>query len=99
MRAYKLLRVRKDGTLGSLFINRAGVVPIGIWLDASYYPTKNYKPRAGWHATISPIAPHLTMKGRRWYEVEITGVQAYLRPTSQGSVWYTAKRMKVLKEV
>ena len=34
MIAYKLLRVRKDGTLGPLFVERSRVLPVGKYLGA-----------------------------------------------------------------
>tara|TARA_Y100000310_G_scaffold186813_1_gene186937 strand:- start:430 stop:642 length:213 start_codon:yes stop_codon:yes gene_type:complete len=43
MFGYKLFRVRKDGTLGSLFINKKERLPIGKWIKAESYPTKGYK--------------------------------------------------------
>ena len=99
MKAYKLLRVRKDGTLGSLFINRTLVITPNKWLQAESHWTKNYVYRPGWHATAAPVAPHLHMNGRKWYYVEITGVDKLRRPNSQGTMWYIAERMRVLKEV
>ena len=62
--AYKLLRVRRDLTLGPLFINRTQVIPIGVWLPAEDHPTVGYAHRPGWHAAPNPIAPHLSTKGR-----------------------------------
>ena len=41
MVGYKLFRVRKDGTLGSLFINKKEVLPIGEWIKSKSYPTKS----------------------------------------------------------
>lgn len=35
MITYKLFRQRKDGTLGSLFINRKARLPEGVWLQAN----------------------------------------------------------------
>ena len=32
MIAYKLLKRRRDGTLGPLFINASQRIPIGVWL-------------------------------------------------------------------
>ena len=52
--AYKLFRVRKDGTLGPLFINRRQVVPIGEWLTAEEHRTKGFAFRPGWHCTARP---------------------------------------------
>ena len=102
MIAYKLIRVRKDGTLGPLFINRAQVIPTGKWLTAEDHHTPGYARRPGWHAAADPIAPHLKTKlksgeHREWYEVEITGAVPIKRPACQGTTWYVAKRMRVLK--
>jgi hypothetical protein len=47
--AYKLFRVRKDGTLGPLFINRPQRVPVGKALVAEDHPTKGFAFRPGWH--------------------------------------------------
>ena len=96
MIAYKLFRVRKDGTLGSLFINRRARIPIGDWIPAGFYPTKGFKPCDAWHALAKPKAPHLSLKGRAWRKVEIENFVEQIRPKHQGSVWYLAKRMKVL---
>jgi len=38
------------------------------------------------------------MKGRRWYQVEIQGESKLKRPASQGTTWWIASQMKVLKE-
>ena len=99
MIAYKLLRVRKDGSLGPLFINRRQHIPVGRWLLAGYYPTRGYRPRAGWHCTKKPVAPHLTTKGRVWYEVEVRDAECYKRPESQGGEWVLAHLMKLRRPV
>ena len=67
MIAYKLLRVRKDGTLGSLFIDRKKVIEIGVWLKSESHQTKGYKYRPYFHCTSKPTAPHLSEKGRKWF--------------------------------
>ena len=94
--AYKLLRLRRDGTLGPLFINRQQVIPVGQWLTAEDHPTKGYARRPGWHAAAKPVAPHLSTKGRLWYKVELMGAEPLKRPASQGTTWYIAKHMKVI---
>lgn len=99
MIAYKLFRVRKNGTIGSLFINRKDILPIGEWLISKVYPTKGYALRPGWHATKKPFAPHLSMKGRIWYKVEIKDFYKHKRPINQGGVWYLAKQMMILGEI
>jgi len=97
--AYKLLKVRKDGTLGPLFINRRQRIPIGVWLDAEDHPTKGYAHRPGWHTTSMPSAPHLSMKGRAWYEVYISDYSLLKRPLYQGGLWYISKKMQVVGPV
>jgi hypothetical protein len=96
MRAYKLMRLRKNGTLGSLFINRREVYPIGKWMDAEYIPTKGFAKRAGWHCTLRKYAPHLSTKGRVWVEVEVEDFTPYLRPESQGGAWILAQKMRII---
>ena len=99
MIAYKLLRNRKDGSIGPLFINRKQRIPINEFLIAEDHPTKGYKHRMGWHCTIKPEAPHLSMKGRTWYKVEIEDFVEHIRPKNQGGLWFLANRMKVIGEV
>lgn len=95
--AYKLMRRRKDGTLGPLFINRVQRVPMNKWLAAEDHKTKGYKHRPGWHCTLIPVAPHLKlMEDRVWCEVHVRGVTRLTRPTSQGGEWLLAGGMKVV---
>jgi hypothetical protein len=97
MIAYKLIRVRKNGTLGPLFINCRQIIPIGVWLKAEFHPRKSFAPRKGWHCTLKPVAPHLSTRGRIWVEVEVKDTMLYNRPESQGGTWVLAQRMKVLR--
>jgi hypothetical protein len=99
MKAYKLFTVRKDGTLGSLFINRRQRIPVGVWLQAESHPTKGYKLRPYWHCTPEPTAPHLSIEGRRWHEVLIKEVVEMERPKSQGGTWYLAGQLKVIGDL
>lgn len=95
-KAYKLFCVRKDGSLGSLFINRKARLPIGEWIEAESYPTKGYAYRPYWHATEMPHAPHLSMKGRKWFEVELIDTEEFQRPAKQGGKWFLARYLKIL---
>ena len=97
MIAYKLMRLRKDGTLGPLFINAPAVIQIGVWFQAESHPTKGYLYRLGWHCTAKPVAPHLSTKGRVWVEVEVDDFTLYQRPVHQGGEWILAQWMKVNK--
>lgn len=99
MLAYKLLRVRKDGTIGPLFINQRQRIPTGKWIIAEDHPTKGYAHRPGWHCTIKPRAPHLSMNGRTWYAVLIKDFVEHRRPRAQGGLWFLAQQMKVIKKL
>lgn len=96
MIAYKLFRLRRDGSLGSLFINRKIRLEVGVWQKAESHPTKGFAVREGWHVTSSPNAPHLSMKGRVWKKVEIKDYYEMNRPESQGGKWFIAKRMRII---
>jgi len=100
--AYKLFKMRKDGTLGPLFINAKQVVPIGKWLKAENHPTNGYAARPGWHCCYTPHAPHLSKNpkhgcARVWCLVEVTDTKSYPRPESQGGAWLLANNMKVVE--
>jgi hypothetical protein len=98
MIGYKLFRVRKNGTLGPLFINRQLVIPVGTWLAAEEHPTAGYAFRPGWHACLRPVAPHLKHgKGRVWARVELEGTTLHARPAAQGGTWVLAQRLRVLE--
>jgi len=96
MIVYKLFRVLKSGVISPLFINKTARLPIGKWLEAEEHPTKGYKFRPFWHCTSQPIAPHLSLTGRQWYEVEMSDFWEFDRPDSQGGLWYLSKRIKIL---
>lgn len=104
MKAYKLLKQRKDGSLGPLFINAKAKLPVGVWMEAEDHPTKGYAHRPGWHCLPTPDAPHLSKNPksgpkRVWCEVEIAGTEVCLRPDTQGGVWYLAKHMKIVEVI
>ena len=94
---YKLVRVRRDGTLGPLFIDRATVIVTGVWLESRAVKTEGFSFRQGWHACSKKSAPHLSKRGRVWCKVSLQGVKEHHRPRSQGGLWYTAKIMRVDK--
>lgn len=99
---FKLLKRRKDGTLGPLFINARQVIPEGVWLEAEDHPTPGFAHRPGWHCTTKPEAPHLSEepKGalpRVWCRVELQDVEIHHRPIAQGGKWYLAQRMKIVE--
>ena len=64
MIAYKLFLVRKDGTIGSLFMNAKARLPMNQWMVAQYHEKKGFSPRPGWHCTYIPNAPHLSLVDR-----------------------------------
>lgn len=97
MIAYKLCRIKKDGNITSLFINKSEPLPLNEWLEAESHPTRGYKLRPYWHCTGKPEAPHLSEKGRVWVKVEMEGYEEFKRPESQGGMWYLASRIKLLE--
>jgi hypothetical protein len=98
MLAYKLFQLRKDGTIGSLFINRKRILTREAWLEAEAYPTKGFAFRPFWHCTSEPNAPHLSNKHRIWLPVEMEEYEVFPRPKLQGGIWYLAKRIKILND-
>ena len=101
MKAYKLLRMKKDGNLYPLSINKTVTTPIGVWMDAEYHPTKGFAARKGWHCCFKPVAPHLKTnlasgEKRVWVECEVEDWASYNRPESQGGAWILAQRMKII---
>lgn len=98
MIAYKLMRVRADGAVTSLFIGKSRPLPIGKWIKAEEIPTKGFAFRPGWHAMDKPEAPHLSKRGRAWFLVDLKGVVTIERPKSQGGVWYLARQMRIIGE-
>ena len=103
MKAWKLFRVRKDGTLGTLFVGRGEIIPFNVWLSARFdLPHKGLAYRPGWHCCSSPVAPHLKLmlksgEKRVWCHVEIEDFKKHQRPDCQGGLWFTANRLKVVE--
>lgn len=104
MKAYKLLRKLKDGSLHPLFINKSNQTPLGQWMEAECYPTKGFAVRQGWHCCFLPLAPHLSIdlasgEHRVWVECEVEDYASYNRPESQGGAWILAQKMKIIREL
>lgn len=97
VKAYKLVRQNKDGSLHPLFIDRKVYLVPGIWMKAKEVRTPGYAYRPGWHCCVRPEAPHLSTRGRVWVEIEIEDYRKYDRPESQGGAWFVAKWMKINK--
>ena len=96
MIGYKLVRLRKNGTIGPLFINKKLDIPFYVWMLAEEHRTKGYKFRPGWHILAKPEAPHLSKKNRVWCMVEFENYEKCVRPENQGGLWYLAQNMKVV---
>lgn len=104
MKAFKLLRVKKDGNLYPLFIDKTTPTPMGVWLTAECHPTKGFAVRQGWHCCFTQNAPHLKAKlangeKRVWVECEVEDFSTYDRPESQGGAWILAQRMKIVRRL
>jgi hypothetical protein len=98
MIAYKLFRQMKDGSVAPLFINKKLRLQTGVWYESELHVTKGFKARKGWHCCPKPHAPHLSMNGRVWKKVELSGIIfKEMRPLSQGGEWYLAEKMRVIE--
>lgn len=93
--AYKLVSLRKDGSIGPLFIDKSFRFPIGKWLKCKSIHKKGFKYRPGFHACSALNAPHLSKKNRVWVEVSLKNVEKHNRPDNQGGLWYVAKEMRI----
>ena len=82
-----------------MFINRPLIIFPHIWFQAEAHRTKGYAFRPGWHCCSTPNAPHLSMKGRVWCEVDIQDWEKMVRPAAQGGMWYLAKRLRMIGEL
>lgn len=99
MHCFKLFSLKKDGSIGPLFINRRQRLARNVWYDAESHPTKGFAYRPGWHCTEAPEAPHLTERGRIWMNVEIDDYTEIVRPVQQGKRWFLANKIRVLHPV
>ena len=101
MVAYKLLRLRKDGTLGPLFVGRDLVIPISRTIQAQDdLPHPGLAHRPGFHCCANMFAPHIKLElkngeKRVWCLVTIDNYEKLNRPESQGGLWYIARTMRV----
>lgn len=97
---WKLFRLRKDGSLGPLFINCRQRLQVGVAYTAEAHRTPGYAFRPGWHVCSEMNAPHLSKRNRVWCRVEISGkIDEHQRPASQGGLWFTAEKMRILEIV
>jgi len=99
VKAYKLVRLKKNGAITPLFINKKLEIEFGVWYKAEDHKTKGFAHRPGWHCTLKPKAPHLNMElssgeKRVWVECEIEDFQYFNRPESQGGAWVLADKIK-----
>jgi len=103
MIAYKLFKIRKDGSIGSLFINASEKYELNTWMDARPIKKNGFAFRQGFHCLINPSAPHLklelaTGEKRVFFKVEIEDYKYFTRPESQGGEWVLAQRLKILEK-
>jgi hypothetical protein len=97
MIGFKLFSLKKDGTIGPLFINRKQRLIVGEWYIAEAHETKGFVFRPGWHVCSTKSAPHLKKDGRIWAKVEIKDYTSNIRPKNQGGMWYIANKLRVLE--
>ena len=99
MIAYKIFKVRKDGSLGSLYCDTKAKYYLDKWYRSSPYYHPKLKFRPGFHATLKPYAPHIKIKkNRAWYKIDVEDYTFFDRPACQGGKWLVCKKMKILEE-
>lgn len=100
MIAYKLMRQRVDGSLGSLYIGKSLKYLVGETYRSKPIRTKGFAYRPGFHLLPTPHAPHLSTWKRVWVEAKIKGhYDTFKRPEAQGGRWLLAKQIKILRIV
>lgn len=97
MYAYKLMRERKDGSLGSLFINRRARYYPGDVMVAKPHPTPGFAFRPLIHCTDRMEADHLSKAGRRWVLVYIYGDVEWFQ--HRGQSWPLAQKLKIMSKM
>ena len=55
MKAWKLFSLKKDGSIGPLFINKKQRLTPGVWYEAEEHKTKGFAFRPGWHCCVVKI--------------------------------------------
>ena len=104
MKAYKLVRLGKDGNCYPLFINKKEAFRFGEEMTANSYPTPGFAVRNGLQCCFKPLAPHLkeelaSGEKRVWIELEVDDYTTYDRPESQGGAWILANKIVPLRIV
>jgi hypothetical protein len=104
MKAYKLVRLGKDGNCYPLFINKKQPFTFGKEMIAEYHPTPGFAGRMGFHCCFFPYAPHLkeelkSGEKRAWIELEVSDYSTYDRPESQGGAWILANKVVPLRVI
>jgi hypothetical protein len=94
MTVYKLMKQRKDGTLGPLFINSSQCIPLGSWLKAESHQTKGFAYRPGFHCTLTPKSHIMEKPGRVWVRVRVKNYKLINKPNSTDQ-WVLAQQMIV----
>lgn len=100
MKAYKLVKMGRDGNIYPLFINKKEPFKLNEWMQAECFKTKGFAIRKGFHCCFTPYAPHLkeqlaSGERRVWVECEVEDFTTYNRPESQGGRWVLANKIKV----
>jgi hypothetical protein len=102
-KAWKLFRLRKDGTLGPLFVDRELVIrPETVYTARQDIRPKTLAYRPGFHCIKHRWAPHIKMRlhnGERrvWCRVVIADYYRDKRPLTQGGMWYVAQNLMITK--
>ena len=101
MKMYKIMRVKTDGMLYPIGVNRYRSYNVGEWYDAEHIESRKYKTKKGFYGFEKPSSKRYKESLRRgekrvWVECETEDCELYYHPMD-GETWMIAQRMKILR--
>ena len=101
MKMYKIMRVRSDGMLYSIGVNRNKPYDIDEWYTAEHIVSRKYKTKKGFYGFEKPdnerYKTTLQRGDRRiWVECEVEDYEFY-HHVMDGATWVIAQRMRMIR--
>lgn len=101
MLMYKVMRIKSDGMLYSVNVNRNKPYNIDEWVNAEYILTKHYHDRKGFYGFEKPDSKKYKDKLHRgdrriWVECEVADYEIVYNAHDQVN-WVIAQKMKIIR--
>ena len=101
MLMYKVMRVKSDGMLYSINVNRRKPYNIDEWVTAEYILTKHYHDKKGFYGFEKPDVTKYKYKLQRgerrvWVECEVSDYEIVYYAPDQVN-WVIAQKMKIIR--